>query len=104
MTLAADLRRPPTERAGEPRPDEPKTVSTWGSLAWAAFAFSLFAFILFVAYNLQLNGQLTDRVANPDVTGAPRPVPTIFMCMPVGAPISPDVTTSRSFTSGGKNM
>ena len=42
------------------------------------FGFSLFSFVIFIGYNLQRPGELTARVANPDVTGAPRPVAPLF--------------------------
>jgi hypothetical protein len=59
-------------------PTDPQRRSVWGGIAWAVFGFGLFAFVVFVSYNLQPPGQMTARVANPDVTGAPRPVTPLF--------------------------
>ena len=56
----------------------PRPASTWGSIAWAGFGFSLFSFVIFISYHLQEPGELTPRVANPEVTGAPRPVTPLF--------------------------
>jgi hypothetical protein len=61
-----------------PDPPAPEQKSTLGGIAWGLAGFALFSFIVFVAYNLQSPGQLTERVANPDVTGAPRPVEPLF--------------------------
>src|SRR4029453_537381 len=73
MTVTANPQRAASSRTPEHGPDNQQQVGTWGSIAWAAFGFGLFAFIIFVSYNLQLDGQLTERVANPQVSGAPRP-------------------------------
>jgi len=59
-------------------PGAPERKSIWGGIAWAVFGFGLFAFVVFVSYNLQPPGQMTARVANPNVTGAPRPVTPLF--------------------------
>src|SRR5690349_23773938 len=74
MATLTEARR--AERAGDPPvPGRPSTV---GGIAWGLAGFALFAFIVFVSYNLQPPGQLTERVAYPDVTGAPRPVEPLF--------------------------
>ncbi len=52
--------------------------SVTGGVAWGLFGFALFAFVVFVSYHLQAPGQLSPRVANPAVTGAPRPVTPLF--------------------------
>jgi hypothetical protein len=59
-------------------PSSPLRKSTLGGIAWAVFGFGIFAFVVFVSYNLQSPGQMTARVANPNVTGAPRPVAPLF--------------------------
>jgi hypothetical protein len=56
----------------------PRQKSTVGSLVLAVLGFATFCFIVFVGYHLQGPGQLTARVANPAVTGAPRPVTPLF--------------------------
>jgi hypothetical protein len=39
---------------------------------------ALFAFVVAVAHNMRPGGSLADRVRNPDVSGAPRPVEPLF--------------------------
>jgi hypothetical protein len=62
--------------AGDPTP--PRQKSTLGGVAWALFGCGVFALIAFLSYNLQPPGQLSPRVANPNVTGTPRPVKPLF--------------------------
>ena len=77
MTITRDTEDIRSEQISDSSP-APHQKSTLGSVAWAVFGFSLFSFIIFIGYNLQRPGELTARVANPEVTGAPRPVEPLF--------------------------
>ena len=72
-TIDLDAAPVPTATGGLPTP--PPRKSTLGGIAWGVFGFGLFSFVVFVAYNLQSPGQMTERIANPNVTGAPRTIP-----------------------------
>ena len=56
----------------------PPRTTTRGSVGWALLGMGTFAAVVAVAYNIRPGGSLTDRVANPAVTGAPRPVDPLF--------------------------
>ncbi len=78
------LSRPPERNAdrkvgglSDP-PLAPHDKTTWGSIVYAVLGFATFAFVVFIGYNLQRPGEMTERVANPEVTGAPRPVEPLF--------------------------
>ena len=63
---------------GSGRPAAPRPKSTSGSIAIAVLGFAAFAFVVFIGFNLQRPGEITERVANPEVSGAPRPVEPLF--------------------------
>ena len=52
--------------------------STRQSVVWALGGMALFAAVIAVAHNMRPGGTLADRVRNPGVTGAPRPVEPLF--------------------------
>jgi hypothetical protein len=56
----------------------PPRKSIIGGVLWGLFGVGVFLFIVAVAHNMRAPGDLTPRVANPAVSGAPRPVDTWF--------------------------
>jgi hypothetical protein len=71
-TLAVEAEQAPA--AGAP----PRRPSTGAGVAWALSGVVVFAFLVAVAHNMRPPGALADRVRNPAVTGAPRPVAPLF--------------------------
>jgi Spirocyclase AveC-like len=65
------------ERTAEPTANATDR-SVAGGIAWALFGIAVFLFVFSAAHNMRPGGDLTDRVANPAVTGAPRPVEPLF--------------------------
>ena len=55
----------------------PRSPSTAVSAAWALFGCAVVAFIVVVAHNARY-GAVAERIKNPNVTGAPRPVSPLF--------------------------
>jgi Spirocyclase AveC-like len=56
----------------------PQRPSTLVGVAWGLGGMAVFAFVVAVAHNMRAPGVLADRIRNPDVTGAPRPVEPLF--------------------------
>jgi hypothetical protein len=56
----------------------PRRPSTKVGIALGLMWAGIFAFIVFVAHNIRPGGDLDPRIANPNVTGAPRPVAPLF--------------------------
>jgi hypothetical protein len=77
MATSTKVRRPAAvpEAPGTPGPQQPSVL---GGVAWGRAGVALFSVHVFVSYTLQRPGEMTARVANPDVTGAPRPVEPLF--------------------------
>ncbi|MGH9004915.1 MAG: spirocyclase AveC family protein, partial [Acidimicrobiia bacterium] len=59
---------------GTPPPRQPTLVG----VAWGLGGMAVLALVVAVAHNMRAPGVLADRVRNPDVTGAPRPVEPLF--------------------------
>jgi Spirocyclase AveC-like len=72
--MAATVEAEPEVAPAAPGPSR----STLVSVAWGLLAMALLAAIVAVAHNMRAPGVLADRVENPDVTGAPRPVEPLF--------------------------
>jgi len=64
----------PTLAADAPPPRK----SVIGGVVWALFGVGVLAFVVAVAHNMRPGGSLADRVKNPAVSGAPRPVEPLF--------------------------
>jgi hypothetical protein len=64
----------PTTTSARPAPRK----STVQSVTWALFGMAVLAVLIAVAHNMRPGGSLADRVRNPEVTGAPRPVEPLF--------------------------
>ena len=73
--VSSTMAKEPTLLSGDP---EPERKSIIGGVAWGLFGFGLFALLVFISYHLQPPGHLSARVANPAVTGHPRPVRPLF--------------------------
>ncbi|MGO9875732.1 MAG: spirocyclase AveC family protein [Acidimicrobiia bacterium] len=58
-------------------PEAPRRPSTRTTVAWALLGCGLFLAIVAAAHNLR-HGAVADRIKNPGVTGAPRPVSPLF--------------------------
>ena len=74
MATTADLVEP-ASAAGAPT--TPRR-SVLGDAAWALLGMAVFAALVALAHNMRPGGSLADRVRNPEVTGAPRPVEPLF--------------------------
>jgi Spirocyclase AveC-like len=70
LTVETEPARPP----GSP----PSRPSTLVGVAWGLGGMAVLALVVAVAHNMRAPGVLADRVRNPDVTGAPRPVEPLF--------------------------
>ena len=56
----------------------PPRKSTLGGVAWGLGGMAVFALLVAIGHNMRAPGVLVERVRNPDVTGAPRPVEPLF--------------------------
>jgi len=61
-----------------PVTEVPPRTSTRQSVALGLLGMGVFALLIAIAHNMRPGGSLADRVRNPDVTGAPRPLEPLF--------------------------
>jgi len=65
------------ERPAATTPDAPRPPSTRATAVWALLGCGLFLAVVTVAHNLR-HGAVAERIRNPGVAGAPRPVRPLF--------------------------
>jgi Spirocyclase AveC-like len=65
------------ERPAGTTPDAPRSPSTGATIVWALLGCGLFLALVTAAHNLR-HGAVAERIRNPAVAGAPRPVRPLF--------------------------
>jgi hypothetical protein len=80
--VTAQLTRPAPNREVDGRERESLRTGTdtsvWRGVAWALFGIAVFMLVFAAGHNMRAPGDLTDRIQNPAVEGAPRPVEPLF--------------------------